>query len=113
MGYTCEDGKRIHYSEAELGMCDLCSCKLREGEREMLFEFARKLNNYRRFESEDDVHNLIDEFLSSYDPDDQPERSKREDYDLVYVDYKMGTKVLVCDLFDPRRCGALNTVETQ
>ena len=43
----------------------------------------------------------------------QPERSKREDCDLVYVDPETGGKTPVYGLFDPRRCGALNIVETQ
>jgi hypothetical protein len=45
----------------------------------MLFEFARKLNNYREFESNEDIYNLIDEFLTEYKLYDQPKRSKRED----------------------------------
>ncbi len=47
----------------------------------MLFEFARMLNNYRNFESDEDIYNLIDQFLTSYNPYDQPERSKREDHE--------------------------------
>ena len=42
----------------------------------------------------------------------QPERSKRKDYDLVYVD-ENGKKIPVYDPFDPRRCVALNTDESQ
>ena len=44
----------------------------------MLFEFARKLNNYRRFESDEDVCNIIDEFLTEYNPFNQPERLNPE-----------------------------------
>lgn len=43
----------------------------------------------------------------------QPERSKREDYDLVYKDSETGKTIPVYGLFDPRRCGALNNVETR
>lgn len=79
MGYICEDGKRTHYSEAEAGLCDLCRVKLEEDERKRLFEFARMLNNYRRFESDEDVYHLIDLFLSTYDTDNPPESRKPED----------------------------------
>lgn len=41
-----------------------------------------------------------------------PDRSKREDYDLVYKDSETGKKTPVYGLFDPRRCGTRNTVET-
>jgi hypothetical protein len=42
----------------------------------------------------------------------QPERSKREDHNLVYLDEK-GDKTPIRDLFNPKYgCGALNTMET-
>lgn len=88
----------------------------------MLFEFARKLNNYRNFESDEDMYNLIDEFLTEYKPYDQPERSKREDFCCQYcLNFLLfnkdqtfcscGKANLIRELFN-KRCGALNTMET-
>lgn len=62
-----------------MNFCDVCIDKMQQYEKKKLFEFARMLNNYRRFESDEDVYHLIDLFLSSYDTCNQPDSSKRED----------------------------------
>lgn len=67
MVYECENGDKTHYSEVELGYCESCRNKLLKDERERLFQFAWMLNNYRRFESDEDVYSQVDYFLSGYE----------------------------------------------
>ena len=46
----------------------------------MLIDFAWKLDeHYSGNEHPEDIEKLVDEFLTDYNPNDQPERSKRED----------------------------------
>ena len=49
--------------------------------RKLLFDFAFMRNNYRKFECNEDLYNVIDEFLSKYQQHDQPERLNPETND--------------------------------